>query len=253
MRGAELAENAAVSRLLRALEPGGRLHRLEPAPLDFDATAALVRSIDARLDIAPVYAESEGNPLFALEIARAAAEGSAAPAATLDRRIEERLERLDAGARRLLPWVIALGRRLDVALLERATRLSAAELLVGLQELERRGILRAAGPDRYDFGHDLVRRSAYRRLSEPARRLIHLEIACALDRGQDPDDALAGEVARHAELGGDAALAAHAARDRAPRLRPLAGPRIGAERRGRAPRDRDRVTDPCLTPDPVRS
>ena len=105
--------------------------------------------------------------------------------------------------------------------------MAPSELLAGIEELERRGILKSTTPSAsacYDFAHDLVRVGAYRTLSEPRRRLVHLQIARALDRGAAAsstsaslgsdltgvDGALAGDVAHHAALGGDSALAARA-------------------------------------------
>src|SRR5262249_29677932 len=81
--------------------------------------------------------------------------------------------------------------------------------LAALAELERHGIVRPAG-DAYDFAHDLLRQAAYRLLSEPRRRLVHLQIARALQRTRGGDDALAGEIAHHAALGGDHELAVRA-------------------------------------------
>src|SRR5439155_98200 len=54
------------------------------------------------------------------------------------------------------------------------------------------------------------RQVAYRDLSEPRRRMIHLQIARTLAAGDDVESGLAGDVAHHAALGGDAELAARA-------------------------------------------
>jgi len=62
----------------------------------------------------------------------------------------------------------------------------------------------------YAFAHDIVRRVVYADLSEPRRRLMHQRVAGALGGAAPPDDACAAEVAQHAELGRDLALAAHA-------------------------------------------
>lgn len=64
----------------------------------------------------------------------------------------------------------------------------------------------SAGGTRYDFVHDLVREAAYRRLSGPRKRLVHLQIARAIHE-QEQHGALASDVAHHATLGGDAELA----------------------------------------------
>lgn len=88
-------------------------------------------------------------------------------------------------------WAAALGRSFSLALLERVIERPRSELLAGALELERRGLIRPK-PDGHDFAHDLVRRGAYRHLSEPRRRLVHLRIARALKEMIGEDGALAG-------------------------------------------------------------
>jgi DNA-binding SARP family transcriptional activator len=220
-RGGELADNPAALRLLRGLEQERRVRRLPLADLDEAETAALVRAaapyVDAhRVDAHRVYVESDGNPLFALEMARAIARDGSdrqderVMGETLDDLIGERLGRLDERTRRLLPWAAALGRSFDPDVLARVSGMSGADVLEGLEDFERRGVLRGATGGGYDFAHDLVRRAAYRQMSDPRRRMVHLQIGRALQAVSDPEDALAGEVARHAGLGGDDELAAAA-------------------------------------------
>ncbi|HSS37696.1 MAG TPA: AAA family ATPase, partial [Polyangia bacterium] len=209
-RAGELGDNSATLRVVRALDRERRLvqHRLEP--LGPAETAALVRAINPAVDGAEAFASSEGNPLYALEIARAAAAGAPTENESLDRLLDERLERLGEGACDLLPWAAALGRSFDPEVLALVRGTTVAELIGRLEELERHGIIRAASATHYDFAHDLLRQAAYRRLSEPRRRLVHLQVARALQAARG-DDALAGEIAHHAGLGGDARLAAQAA------------------------------------------
>ncbi len=226
-RAEELADNIGVQRLVRALERERRVRVLDLAPLDAAATSALAASLGGQIDLARVVVESGGNPLFALEIAGALARGAAPFSESLAGLIGDRLARLDGHARELVPWAAALGHGFDLDTLARATRMAPSELVAGIEELERRGILKSTTPSTsacYDFAHDLVRVGAYRTLSEPRRRLVHLQIARALDRGAAAsstntslgsdftgvDGALAGDVAHHAALGGDSALAARA-------------------------------------------
>ena len=213
-RAEELGDNPAVLRLVRALAKDERLARVDVAPLDEEATAALARAIDPRADAARVRHDSAGNPLFAIEVTRAlVADGGEAREApsSLAAIIGERLARLDDAARELLPWAAALGRTFDEGALARVTGLPTLTLTRGLEELERRGIVRASdGGAEYDFVHDLVRDGAYRQLSAPRRRLVHGQIARTLGAGPTIDDARAGDVAQHAALGGERELAARA-------------------------------------------
>ncbi len=204
-RSGELADNPAALRLLRGLEQERRLRRLALRDLDEAETLALVRAAAPAVDAGRVFRESEGNPLFALELARAG--GGAGE--SMDDLIRARLGRFEDRTRRLLPWAAALGRSFDPEILVRVTGLNGAEVIDALADFERHGVLRGGAPGSYDFAHDLVRQAAYRQMSDPRRRMVHLQIGRVLAAG-DQDDGLAGEVARHAGLGGDDELAASA-------------------------------------------
>lgn len=209
-RGGEMQDNPAVLRLVRALERDRRLHQIALQPLDAGATAALVASVSGEVDAAEVFAGSEGNPLFAIEMARARGPGHDGVSRTLTALISDRLERLDDNARRLIPFAAALGRSFDPQILARVVNMPVTELLGALDDLERRGVFRATGGNVYDFSHDLIRQTAYQQLSEPRRRLVHLQLARAFAGVPDPDGTLASDLAHHAGLGGDDETAARA-------------------------------------------
>ncbi len=196
-RDEELADNAAALRVVRALRRAG-LRELPLGPLPIEAIAQLAPGRDA----ARLYAESEGNPLFAIELGRA--QGDTVPE-TLDGLLSERLDRLDDRARALVSWAAALGRSFSLDVLGRASAMPAPDLVATLADLERRTILRATDTG-YDFAHDLVRRAAYAKLSPPRRKLCHAQIASVF--AADPE--ASSELARHAGLAGDHELAARA-------------------------------------------
>lgn len=210
-RSQEVTENMAVSRLVRTLSRDQRIRLTRLAPLDPEATSRLAAAIEPAIDAARVASESAGNPLFAVEMSRALVRGEPRLSDSLAALIEDRLARIDDATRDLLPWAAALGRSFTLAALEHVTRLPATELFRALRELEQRSIVSASTSNEgYDFVHDLVRAAAYRGLSEPRRRLIHAHIAHVLEGSSGTDAARNAEVARHAALGGDGALAARA-------------------------------------------
>jgi DNA-binding SARP family transcriptional activator len=211
-RTAELDENAAVSSLIRTVMRQRRLTHIELTPLDDGGTARLAGAIAPEADAARVYAESGGNPLYAIEVARALARHGGAASDTLQRLIDERLAQLPPPAAELLAWAAALGRSFDLTLLEQVADLTPAELSRRVAELERRRVLQATdgAAGAYDFTHDLVRQGAYRRLSGPRRRLTHQHVARVIAALPDPDAALAADLAHHAALGGDSETAARA-------------------------------------------
>jgi DNA-binding SARP family transcriptional activator len=219
-RSGELGDNVAVLRVVRALERERRLDQHVLGPLGGADLSALLRaaypSVAAGATADPfgaILTASDGHPLYALELARArAAGGGEATPGSLDALLDERLAHLDEAAQELLPWAAALGRTFAPDVLADVASTSAAELLPALDGLERHGIVRPTGGS-YDFAHDLLRQAAYRRLSEPRRRLVHLQIARVLQRkraGDEADGTIAGEIAHHATIGGDAELAVSA-------------------------------------------
>jgi len=214
-RPGELADNTPALKLIRGLRRDNRLRQITLGPLTAAETKGLVQTIGSGIDAARVFNESEGNPLFALEIARALKRDEHhAISETLEALLRDHLSRLDEGARSLVGWAAALGRKFSVDLLRAVSARPISDLLAAIEELERRGIVRASGSPATgtdcDFTHDLIRQVAYHDLSEPRRRIIHLQIARVLAADDDVEGSLAGDVAHHAALGGDAELAARA-------------------------------------------
>lgn len=220
LRPGEAGPRSPAARLLRDAERDGRLRRVALGPLPAAASVELVRAA-AGLSAAPeplvteqvarLAQASAGHPLFAIELARCAAEIGAGLPASLQAAVGERLARVGGGARALLAFAAAAGSGFDVDLLARLSGLAAGELLGALDELEQGAILRASKDGgAYDFSHDIVRRVAYEQIPPPRRRFLHAGLARSLAERPDPDGALAVAVARHAALGGLDRLAAEA-------------------------------------------
>ncbi|MGB3294440.1 MAG: AAA family ATPase [Phormidesmis sp.] len=218
-RAAELQDNSAVLTLAKSLRRANRLQEIAVPPLSADSVSALVKSLQSEpqtspLNLQQLYADSGGNPLFALEIARANnANTHALQSTTLAGLIEDRLQRLDGAARDLLPWAAALGRRFDPEILALAASYPPMKFLLAIEQLEQQNVVRPA-PTRYgeeqhsyDFVHDLVRQVAYEQLSAPRRCIVHGQLATTL-KAQMVDDDLASQVAYHAGLAGKHTLAA---------------------------------------------
>ncbi|XVQ10601.1 AAA family ATPase [Spirillospora sp. CA-255316] len=197
---------------------------LRPAPLDESAGLRVLEALtrgaldeEAAAGIAELAA---GNPLALVELAAALTpdqlSGTAPPPRALPPRsalrshYRRRYLRLTAGARRLV-LMAAADDRLDLNTLARA----AGEDGIDLRELEwarASGLILVDG-DRVETPSALVRSSLYADASPAERRSVHELLARALDRGghaprrswhraalaEEPDDALAAELARAAE------------------------------------------------------
>ncbi|MFN8643969.1 MAG: AAA family ATPase [Candidatus Binatia bacterium] len=239
-RDGELADNAAILRVLRGLRHDGLLEEIAVAPLSADETAALVRGVAPDGASDRVFAESAGNPLFALEVARSLPHRPDGVPLSLRRLVRDRVARLPADAADVLRWGAVIGRGFDSDRLAALCAIDAARLLAALEALERHALLRAVpaappAPASYGFAHDVVRQVVYADLSEPRRRLMHQRIVGVLQAGGEPDETAAADLAHHAALAGDGETAARACLRAAQRcLRLFAGAEADALR-GAAP------------------
>jgi DNA-binding SARP family transcriptional activator len=212
-RAGELTDNVAASRTLAALRRETPFCEIRLGPLQPAETEALVRSIAPGADFARAHAESGGNPLFAIEAARAFhRRDDAAP--TLSTLVRERVARLSPEAAHLLRWAAVLGPTFTLDRLLALVSVDEDTAVTGLEVLERHALVRpderAPEPrEAYVFAHDVVRQAVYGELSGPRRRLMHRRAAAILEAADAGDD-VAAEIAHHAALAGDAALAARA-------------------------------------------
>ena len=94
--------------------------------------------------------------------------------------IVRRLDQLTKNARRLVAVAAAIGRDFDFRLMVRAAGLPEAAATEAVEELVRRHIFQGQG-DRFAFIHHRVREVMYSRLLAPRRRMVHREIAEALE------------------------------------------------------------------------
>ncbi|MEB3331667.1 MAG: AAA family ATPase [Synechococcaceae cyanobacterium] len=217
-RSRELEGNPPADRLVQALTLERRALVLRLTTLSEAETTALVEAAGGGEGSAHIATGSGGNPLFALEMARADAEPDAPAPETLAHLIQGRLRDLEESTQELLRWAAALGHRFSPATLALVADCPIHRLLAAVDQLERHGIIRGVesgdGEAAYDFAHDVVRQVAYEQCSLPRRRLLHSHIAEALERLVPANPALITEVAHHADLGidperaGDACLRA---------------------------------------------
>lgn len=209
MRTGELADNPTMLRVVRGLRREGLLERMDIEALGQDSTRALVEAIAPQADAERIVAESAGNPLYAIELARTSWRPRDELPPTVSELVRERVDRLPAQARELVHWFAVLGQRAEVARIRELASLDDDELAGALEGLESSGILRASGSG-YEFAHDLVRRALYGQLSGPRRTLMHGRIARMLAASGHLDPEIAADVAHHAIRAGDSATAARA-------------------------------------------
>jgi len=222
---------ARIARLARAdgiLAKVLSLRRLSEVEIE-RLCQAFVGSIDLPQGLVQhVYRESEGNPLFALEVLKSLEipePGTVlgAPAAVsgaesrsfrrssqesilpigIRRALSKRLDRLPAEAKRFLSYASACGRRLDIELLARTMHLPPEDLARFLKLLAKLGFVGSSGND-YQFPHEKIREFCYEELSSAARIAVHRDVLRTLESFW-PDRL--DELAFHGERAGERAKA----------------------------------------------
>jgi tetratricopeptide (TPR) repeat protein len=140
-----------------------------------------------------VIAVADGNPLLALESARAAARGDPGPPSSLRATVRVAIARLPGPARHAAEVTAVAARDLD-----RAELAAVAEPTAVLDAMEC-GLFRSAG-ERFGFRHALLREAVYADLDDTRRLHLHETLGLALD-------ASAAEAAHHLRLAGRGDLA----------------------------------------------
>jgi predicted ATPase len=187
------------------------LEVMKLSPLSKGDTARLVNLVDPSANTQSVFDESAGNPLYAIELARAADRSGRLVDSTIAGLISDRIDQLPAPASDILRWAAVLGTEFSLHRLASLVSLELNALMSALEVLDRHGLLResasGAASGIYGFTHSVVRRSVYDNLSEPRRRLMHWRIVQMLE-GELSSSVRRPKIEHHAALAGEAATAA---------------------------------------------
>ena len=183
----EIPEHHPLVGLIDALRRDKAVTTLPLDRLDKAATATLAARLRNADTIEPelaarLWTETEGNPLFVIEVLRAGVSsegGQAALTPTMRAVLGARLGKLPNGARRLAEVAAVIGRPFSVGLLISATGMGEPVLVDHLDELWRRRIIRDQGFT-YDFSHDKLRAVSLEMLSPARRRQLHRAVAEAI-------------------------------------------------------------------------
>jgi DNA-binding SARP family transcriptional activator len=206
-RDSEIQDNAALQQALNGLRHAGLLTEIPLAPLSETELQELIEQSAPAADSKQLSRQCGGNPLIALELARAGVSGDGGE--SLNELVRARLGRFDVASGEVLRWAAVMAPRIGFELLEQVTDLSSAEIADALQLADRHGMLQPA--DRgFRFSHDLVARSVYTDISPARRRMMHRRIAELLEQRTAVDLEHAADLAHHASQSGDAGLAARA-------------------------------------------
>lgn len=209
MRPDELDADSPLVTMLMHLRAKDQATVIELPPLGAAETMELAAQVAGRTlsdeEGAAVYAATEGNPLFTVEMLRAGYVGQRAhvyagagdvwvtAARPLPARVRAlidcRLARLSPLARDLAGVAAVIGRAITFPALALGCRGHDEDaLLRGCDELLQRRILRECSDSSYDFSHAYLREAVYYQLSGARRQVLHCRVAAApkmgLSRGQ---------------------------------------------------------------------
>ena len=185
-RGEDLAVNRRARSVLAEIAHDSRLMEVELGRLDARSTAQLAAEVCARTIGAAegrrLWEETEGNPLFTVELARAGWSGQDTEVvmpATMQAVIATRLARLSPAARDVAEVASTVGRGFSTVIVAEAAGTDEDALVDGLDELWGRQIIRPHGQG-YDFTHDKLRDVLQRSIAPARARRLHRQVAAAL-------------------------------------------------------------------------
>ncbi|MFN8487281.1 MAG: AAA family ATPase [Caldilineaceae bacterium] len=225
LRSDEINHSQPLMNLLLALRRASQITELVLGPLDASETTSLANAIAKQTltteQTDALYQQTEGNPLFIVEMMRTGGWGLETGNQRLetgDRRLEirdqrsetgnrgatrnlwspvsglhaplppkvnaviqARLAQLSAPTRELAGLAATIGRAFPFAVLAQASNQDEATLVQGLDELCQRQIVRERSANTYDFTHDKLREATYNSMSAARRRMLHKWVAQALE------------------------------------------------------------------------
>ncbi len=213
IRTGEIESDHPLPALLNSLRRDDLLTEIILSPLNAEEVQALAQSLqDTALgdeQVAQLYADTEGNPLFVVESVRARCETASAQTADTNQSglppkiysvIRARLTQLSPETQTLVNLAAVIGRSFTYDVLMGASTMGEEEVVDALDELFARQIVHEQGTDSYDFSHDRIRDVAYGEISRTRRRLLHRRVAEALELlYQGTLDEVCGLLAEHYE------------------------------------------------------
>jgi len=225
LRAGEVPLEEGLDRILLGLRSEGLLEEIALGPLDVPGTAALGaaalgRPLDAD-DARALHEETEGHPLYIVEMSRAIATGAHrpigpgedrhAPTRQTARRslpqgvlavIEARLAQLSRSTSQVLGVASVIGREFRLELVADCSEMSQDTVLAALDELLERRLVRELEGGTYTFSHDSIREVTYGGLSNARRQILHHRVARSQMALAVGSSSSAAAIARHLEQAG---------------------------------------------------
>ncbi|HEY8507210.1 MAG TPA: AAA family ATPase, partial [Steroidobacteraceae bacterium] len=198
-RDDELRDNAPFARAVRELRQSGLLVEQPLGPMPERALREIISTRAPQADSERLSRECGGNPLLAIELARAEAAGDSGQ--SLSELVQERLARFDLDGGEVLRWAAVLAPRIDASTLARVTGLDWNRIGEVLESAARQAML-VPVEQGFRFSHDLIARSIYAGIPAARRRTMHRRAAEVLEQDTALDPERAADLAHHAAQSG---------------------------------------------------
>ncbi|MBS3817602.1 MAG: tetratricopeptide repeat protein [Candidatus Thermoplasmatota archaeon] len=207
-----------LKKILREMGRGSLFEEIELERLDESTIERFIEKTLGEVDlkdkfVREVYKESEGNPLFLLEVLRLLvgeghlvrdddvwkAEGTIdhvhIPSKVRDL-VVRRLERLMGDQREILEWGSVVGEEFKSDVLEEAMQINRMELLKNLNKIEKAHNLIYSLQKKYKFDHSKIRWVLYNGMNEELRQEYHRIVAESYEELYDSDEKVE-QIAHH--------------------------------------------------------
>ena len=206
-RDADLRDNVPAQQAVAGLRRDGLLAEIALGPLSESELATLIAERAPTAHADELSRRCGGNPLLAVELARAEIEGD--QSTSLTELVRERLERLGIDGTEVLQWAAVLHPRINVDAISGLTDFDSIRIGEILEAAERQGMLTASSAG-LSFSHSLLMHAVYSTLSPVRRQVMHRRVAAQLEESTALDPGRAADLAHHAAQSGDPGLAARA-------------------------------------------
>jgi DNA-binding CsgD family transcriptional regulator len=204
-----------VLRWLTELDRRPRVTRLRLGHLAEQEVTELIADLlpagASAAQVAAIIDAAEGNPLYALELARTCPHW---PPASIAEAVLAKASSITVDARALIDQLCVTDGGMSHELVAATLPLPEGRLLAATRQAVGEGLL-AATETGYRFAHELIRQVFYARLLPGDRRRLHRRVAAVLNERPEPDAALLAKHWQLAERPDKAAVAALAAARRA--------------------------------------
>ncbi len=219
-------QNPGLAELLSYLYQKNICSKITIQPLSIQETTTLASTVGQQLfsddQLENLVGDTNGNPLMIIEIIRSVLYHKTANPNGSNHKIipgsirtvfRDRYNQLPALQRQILSIGAVTGTRFSIELMESISQHPAEEIVEGLEDLERIGILKVMEDTSnheytYQFAQNIFKEVVLLEMSVARKRLLHRRIAHHIEQSSPyPDDVLAAIVAEHYTSSGDLNLA----------------------------------------------